>query len=112
MAAERLDMRCVRDVLRLHFVAGQSPRAIGRSLGCGRTTAQRYLDRAYSNNLVNWIDIERLTEQELEIRLGFKEGVRACWLSDKVMPDWKRLHGELTKHKHLTLALLWQEYRS
>jgi hypothetical protein len=28
-----------------------------------------------------------------------------------VLPDWQTLHDELISHKHLTLMLLWQEYK-
>ena len=27
------------------------------------------------------------------------------------MPDFEAIHGELIRHKHLTLELLWQEYK-
>jgi transposase len=111
MAAERLDMRRVRDVLRLHFVFGQSPRAIAKSLGCGRTTVRDYLSRANKYNLYKWEDIEGLSDQELEARLGFTIFPKAMWLNaKKVMPDWAKAHEELSRHKKLTLALLWEEY--
>ena len=111
MAAERLDMRCVRDVLRLHFMLGQSPRKIAQSLGCGRTTVQDYLSRANQNGLQDWASIEPLSQIELEIRLGFKALVQAFWRNDrKFMPDWPAVHQELSRHKSVTLALLWQEY--
>jgi len=29
-----------------------------------------------------------------------------------VLPDWQTLHDELISHKHLTLMLLWQEYKA
>ena len=90
MAAERLDMRCVRDVLRLHFVCKQSPRAIARSGACGRTTAQEYIARANNNNLIDYDSVEKLSDEELARRLGFKSHTQSTWQSDrKVMPDWQ-----------------------
>ena len=88
MAAERLNMRCVRDVLRVHFVSKQSPSAIANSQGCGRSTVRDYIGRAKKNNL-NWELIERLTDQELEVSLGFKSFARANWLSEKKEKFWK-----------------------
>lgn len=44
MAAERLSVRCIREVLRLHFVEGHKARSIAKSQGCGRTTAQDYIN--------------------------------------------------------------------
>ncbi len=111
VAAERMDMRCVREVLRLHFVSKQNPRVIGASLGCGRTTARDYIERANKNGLCSWELIEKLTEQELEGRLGFKSFVQATWLNEKkAMPDWLTVHRELQANKNVTLALLCQEY--
>ncbi len=44
-------MRCIRDILRYHFVQGQSPRQIAKSQGCGRTTVRDYLERANKNQV-------------------------------------------------------------
>lgn len=111
MAAERLEMRSVRDVLRLHFMFGQSPRVIAKSLGCGRTTVRDYLSRLSKSNLQNWEEIEKISDDEIELRLGFKIFSKASWVGDeKPMPDWSKAHEELSRHKKLTLALLWQEY--
>lgn len=55
--------------------------------------------------------IEKLSDQELEIRLGFRSFAHATWQSDKkVMPEWLTVHSELQKNKNVTLALLCQEY--
>ena len=104
-------MRCVRDVLRLHFVFKQSSKAIAKSQGCGRTTVREYITRANKYSLLNWESIEKLTDPELEIRLGFKHFVHASWQSEKkIMPEWLTVHRELQANKNVTLALLCQEY--
>ena len=46
MAAERLDVRHVREVFRLHFQEQKSQVQIAKSIGCGRTTVREYLQRA------------------------------------------------------------------
>jgi transposase len=30
---------------------------------------------------------------------------------ERPQPDWKAIHEQLQQHRHLTLQLLWQEYR-
>jgi transposase len=111
VAAERLDMRSVREVLRLHFVCGKSPRKIAQSLGCGRATIRDYLARANKNGLVNGEAIEKLSDVEVEARLGFARGTKQFWRNEtKAMPDWALVYGELARNKSVTLALLWQEH--
>jgi DNA-binding CsgD family transcriptional regulator len=46
MQAQRLTMRRVRELLRLHYGMGASPRAIARELGVSRSTVKDYLARA------------------------------------------------------------------
>ena len=111
MAAERLDMRCVRDVLRFHFEFKQSPRSIARAAGCGRTSAQDYVNRANKNNLLDYKSVEELSDEQLALRLGFKSQMHSNWQHEnKVMPDWLKVHQELQNNKNVTLALLCQEY--
>ncbi len=111
MPAERMEMRCVRDVLRLHFIFKQSTRVIAQSQRCGRTTVRDYVSRANKNNLNTWESVAALSDQDLEIRLGFKSFAHATWQNDKkAMPEWLKVHRELQVNKHVTLMLLWQEY--
>ena len=51
MPAERLSMRRIRELLRLHFGAAASDRAIARELGVARSTVQDYLARAAAAGL-------------------------------------------------------------
>lgn len=111
MATERMDMRCVRDVLRLHLVFKQSPRMIVRSVGCGRTTVRDYIERVNKYQLTDWAVIENLSDEELGVRLGFKSFAHVTWAhANKVMPEWLTVHRELQANKNVTLALLCQEY--
>ncbi len=111
MAAERMEMRCVRDVLRLHIVFKLRPGAIANSLSCGRTTVREYIARANRFNLHNWEVINQLSDPELEERLGFISFGKITWKDEKkAMPDWTTVHRELGQNKSVTLALLWQEY--
>ena len=107
MPRERLPMRKIHEVLRLH-ANGLSKRQIAVSLNFGRTAVRDHIDRARRAGL-SWPLPEGLTDPDLE-RLLFPPasagaaGRRAC-------PNWPALHGEL-KMPGVTLSLLWEEYRA
>ena len=115
MAQERLDMRNVYEIFRLHFEQKKSGRAIAISTGRGRSTIQDYLTRASKAGLTEWSQIMALSETELEERLGFKQpavfgGPRVPLRKPNlVMPDWQLVHQEMSK-RHVTVSLLWNEY--
>ncbi|SDD79905.1 Sigma-70, region 4 [Bradyrhizobium brasilense] len=46
MPTERLSMRHIREVLRLHYSVGMSQRAVARSLGLAQGTVSKYVNRA------------------------------------------------------------------
>ena len=102
-------MRCIREVLRLHFVEGHKARTISKSQGCGRTTAQDYINRANTNELT-WEAAKSMSDTSLELRLGFQKSVTSWMAHEKQMPDWAIVHEELAKNKDVTLKLLWVEY--
>lgn len=102
-----IEMRTVRDVLRLAFSENcQSHRIIAKSIGIGRTTVSKYVDRAKRAGL-SWPLPEDLDDAGLERALfpqkpGEVKGPR---------PDWSIVRKELGGHKGVTLMLLWQEYK-
>ena len=100
-------MRRVRELLRLHYGAQASARAIARELGVGRSTVQEYLARAAAAGL-SWPLPDELTDAVLEERLfaagGPKPGSRR-----RVEPDWAALVREM-KRPSVTLWILWEEY--
>jgi len=107
MPAERLSMRKIREVLRLSWGGGLSPRAVARSCGMGRTTVREYLQRATRAGL-SWPLPEGLPDSELEALLF--PPVSAC-NAPRPLPDWQHLHEEL-RRKGVTLFLLWEEYKA
>jgi transposase len=112
MAAERLTMRKLRDILRLHFLGGvKSSRKISRAVGCGKTAVLDCLRRAPQLGIQSWHDVEALDEEQLERKFfATAPGVRGP--SDRSLPDWPKLHEELRRRDHqMTLALLWCEYK-
>ena len=45
MPTERLSMRQIREVLRLHYSVGMSQRTVARSLGLAQGTVSKYVNR-------------------------------------------------------------------
>ena len=107
MPRERLPMRKIYDVLRLH-AGGLSKRRIAVSLNIGRTAVADYIDRARRAG-VGWPLPEGVSDDDLE-RLLFPPP-RAVSPGRRPLPDWPVLHREL-KRPGVTLSLLWEEYRA
>jgi transposase len=107
MSRNPISMRKIKEVLRLKFESGMSPRSIGRSCKVGRTTVQEYLQRASSAGL-KWVDAKDLSEEELERRLFPGSVVSSGKTRD--LPDWSEVHKERRK-VGVTLQLLCEEYR-
>ena len=107
MANKGLSMRKVREVLRLHYAAGLSTRAIARSLKVSPATVGKYIRRAEVQGL-SWPLPEPLDDAALERRL-FPAPVLSA--TQRPLPEWSEVHREL-RQKDVTLALLWQEYKA
>ena len=108
MPQERLSVRKIREVIRLHFEAGLSNRAAARACRVSNSTVGDYLERAKQAGL-RWPLPEGLSDAELYRRL-YPEDSKPKTESDRPMPDWEEVHRELSK-RGVTLTLLWQEYR-
>ncbi len=107
MPAERLSMRQVREVLRLRSL-GRTVREISASVRIGSSTVCDYLLRAQAAKIA-WPLPDDLDDQALEDRLFVKpEDHRA----QRPLPDWIYVRNELRKKKHVTLSLLWDEYKT
>jgi transposase len=106
MSAERLSMRKLREIFRLHFEKALSQRAIATSCDIGATTVAEYLVRARAAKLT-WPPDPPLDDEALE-RLLFPHEHQPLRLRPE--PDYALVHLELKK-KHVTKMLLWQEYR-
>jgi transposase len=95
-------------MLRMHFGAEASDRAIARELGVARSTIQDYLDRAKAAGL-SWPLPDELSDEVLEERLfaraGSKPGLRR-----RAEPDWAALAREM-KRPGVNLMVLWEEHR-
>ena len=107
MAATRLLMRRLRDILRLKYEAGLTHRAIAQACTVGLGTVSSYLTRATAAGLT-WPLPDALDDAALEARL-FTRPADPSRL-DQAVPVWAHLHQEL-KRPGVTLQLLWLEYR-
>jgi transposase len=108
MAATRLLMRRLRELLRLKYEAGLSHRAVAGACAMGLGTVTAYLQRAAAAGL-RWPLPEDLDDAALEARLFARPAVPPA--RDRVVPEWSQLHQELKK-PGVTLSLLWVEYRA
>lgn len=107
MAARRLSMRKVREILRMRLANGMSIRQIARSCNVGKATVQESLLRARLAGL-SWPLPDGLDDGSLEGMLyppGAPARARAVG-----MPPMEQIHREL-RRKGVTLRLLWEQYK-
>jgi transposase len=102
-------MRKTQEVLRLRFELGLSQDQIARSCSIAQGTVSNYLRRAQAAG-VTWPLPEGWDEARLEEAL-LGHSPRRVYETRRPTPDFARLHQELQSHRHLTLQLLWEEYR-
>src|SRR5438477_1691979 len=103
-------MRKVKEVLRLKFELGFGERQIARSCRMGLSTVHEYLERAAAAG-ISWPLPEDWSEEELEGKLFEQQPIQSIPARQRPQPDWKTIHEQLQQHRHLTLQLLWEEYR-
>ena len=103
-------MRKVKEVLRLRFELRFGQRQIARSCRMGLSTVHEYLERAEAAG-VGWPLPEDWSEEELEAKLFGQQPVSPRAEKQRPQPDWKTIHEQLQQHRHLSLQLVWEEYR-
>ena len=94
MAARRLSMRKIKEVLRLHYEKGLSARQIAKSLNISRSTIREYLDRTLQAGF-GWPLPPELDEASLEHRLF--PPAHAVAQENRQMPSPEYLHQELKR---------------
>ena len=109
MPTPRLSMRKTKEVLRLRFELGLSQDQIARSCSISQGAVCKYLKRAQAAG-VTWPLPEGWDEARLEEAL-YGPCPRRVYETQRSTPDFASLHQELQSHRHLTLQLLWEEYR-
>ncbi len=107
MAARRLSMRKIKEVLRLKWEFGSSNKQIANSCNIARSTVREYLIRAQNAGL-SWPLDPDLDDSALETLLFPIKPVIPS--SQRQMPPMDYLFREMKK-KRVTLQLLWYEYK-
>jgi transposase len=109
-----MSMRKLKDVLRFRFELGLSHRQIARSCSIGLGTVHEYLQRAEAAG-VKWPLPEGWDEQKVEAALFAASPAnvppKTKEEGGKALPDFAKMHEQRQKHRHLTLQLLWDEYK-
>jgi len=100
-------MRRITEVLRL-AAQGLSYRQIGQSVGISASTVQGYVVRAQRAG-VSWPPPDHLDAAALEARLVKRP--EEANRPGRPEPDWREVHRERTRGKHVTLQLLHLEYK-
>ena len=85
MAATRLLMRRLRELLRLKYDVGLSHRAVAGACAMGLGTVTTYLQRAAAAGL-QWPLPDDLDDAALEARLFVRPAVPPA--RDRVVPEW------------------------
>lgn len=101
-------MRKTREILRLHFL-GLKQRQIARSCSIAQSTVNACLQAAKAAG-VTWPEVADWDYLKLETAL-FGERPSAVARRQKPAPDFAVIEKELQSHEHLTLQLVWEEYR-
>jgi len=108
MPTERLAMRKIKEILRLKYGLGLSVRQIARGCSMSHGGVYNYLQRAQVARL-SWPLPEDLDDAAIEARLFPSEANTPA--VGPTLPNFQQIHQELRSHRHLTLSLLWQEYK-
>jgi len=103
-------MRKIKEVLRLKHELGLGQRQIARSCSIGLGTVHDYLTRAERSGLT-WPLPDGWEEAEVEAAL-FGNPPVGTRQPEHALPDFAAIHEQRQQHRHLTLQLLWEEYRA
>jgi transposase len=104
MPASRINMRKLKDALRLKFDGGQSNQQIATVLGISKGVITKYVGLAVAAGL-DWPSITAMDEATLECRLLASPRPSDTY----AQPDYGRIHQELAR-EGVALMLLWEEY--
>ena len=92
MPQQRMDIRTIKDILRLKYQGGLSHERIAQSLSISKGAVAMYLSLARAAGL-DWATTAELDEASLERRL--MDGGAA--FSRAIEPDYARVHNELRR---------------
>lgn len=108
MPNERLTMRKIHEILRLHWDCKLTHRQIASSCSVARSTVAEYVRRAKSAGL-SLPNLAELDEEKL-VELLFSSQLGRPASASRPLPDFSEWHCEL-KTKGMTVSLLWERYK-
>ncbi len=101
-------MRKIKEVLRLRFELGLGQREIARACSISQGAVHNYLKKAAAAG-IGWPLPEGWDEKRIEKTLfGDRHPIER---RQRTLPDFPALHEQFQQHRHLTLQLVWEEYR-
>ncbi len=106
MPKQRLDLRMIKDIIRIKWQTELSHEQIAKALNISKGVVSKYLALADACGL-DWEAAQALDERQLTARLLPRTNAAGSY----VEPDWAAIHRELDR-KGVTLMLLWQEYQA
>jgi len=106
MPKQRMDLRMIKDIIRLKWQAALSHEQIAKALNVSKGVVSKYVTLASAAGL-DWEAAQALDERQLTHRLLPRSNIAGRY----VEPDWAAIHRELDR-KGVTLVLLWQEYQA
>ena len=101
-------MRKTKEVLRLRYELKLDQRQIARSCSLAVSTVHEYLKRAAAAK-VSWPLPDGWDDGKLEAAL--LPTTEPAAPAQKTPPDFAAIREQLRRHRHVTLRLLWEEYR-
>ncbi len=107
MPGRRIEMRKLKDVLRLRLTAGLSNRKIALVTGVGKSAVSKHVRRAEEVGL-DWGRIESMDEEAITALLYAPSETEQP--AELVVPEWDKMAKEL-RRKGVTKLLVWQEYK-
>ena len=110
MPRERIAMHHIEEILRLRHEAGRTQREIASGCGMSQSRVQKVLARARAAG-VGWPLPAELDEGALQELIYGRPMPSPAGLRYRTEPDFEYLQRELKRHRHVTLQLLWEEYR-
>jgi transposase len=108
MANKRIDMRKVRELLRLHLKQNVSARQAAKIIGIGKTAASQYISGFKSSGL-DYSSLEKLSDTDLIQAINTRKETEN-YRYKKLHEQFPKFEKEL-KRDGVTLQLLWQEYK-
>ncbi len=110
----KIDMKQIREILRLHLLANLSARKIQGATGVARTTVQEYIKRCNESDISSIEILDSLNDEALNQKLFGTTSTIVTLNSSKIMPDYNNIHQEMKRKKKtkVTLMFLWEDYKA